>query len=274
MENPAPGPPDAPAPMEFHDVSVVYRHKPVLYGVDAVFPAGQLIGIMGPNGAGKSTMLKAALGLLPLSEGWVRLFGVPSAQAVRRVAYVPQRESVDWDYPVNVFDVVLMGRYGHLGLFRRPGKRDRELAQHCLEQVEMAGFRDRQINNLSGGQQQRVFLARALAQESELYILDEPFAGVDATTEAAIIAILRKLRDAGKTVIAVHHDLTTAADYFDRLLLLNFRVIAQGPTAEVFTTDNLQKAYGGRLHLLADMAARRAAGNLAGQERQLKNNAP
>lgn len=242
------------APLEIHDLTVSYLKKPVLWGVDIVVPAGQLVGIVGPNGAGKSTLIKACMGLLPVSSGWVKFFGQPLALAGNRVGYVPQRESVDWDFPVNVMDVVLMGRYGRLGLFRRPGAADREVARACLDKVGMLPFADRQIANLSGGQQQRVFLARALAQEADIYFMDEPFAGVDAATEAAIIAVLRELRDRGCTLLVVHHDLTTARSYFDRLLLLNMNVVAFGPTNEVFTAELLQRTYGGRLTLLAEVA--------------------
>ena len=170
------------------------------------------------------------------------------------MGYVPQRESVDWDFPVSVMDVVLMGRYGHLGLFKRPRKEDREVARECLEKVKMLPYADRQISNLSGGQQQRVFLARALAQESDLYFMDEPFAGVDAATEAAIVTILQELKDQGKTLLVVHHDLPTAKTYFDSLLLLNMRVVAFGPTEEVFNYDLLQSTYGGRLTILSEVA--------------------
>jgi manganese/zinc/iron transport system ATP- binding protein len=242
------------APLEVHDLTVAYHKKPVLWGVDLRVPAGQLIGIIGPNGAGKSTLIKASMGLLPLQSGWVRMFGKPLSEVPTRVGYVPQRESVDWDFPVNVMDVVLMGRYGRLGLLRRPSAADREVARAALDKVKMLPFAKRQIANLSGGQQQRVFLARALAQEADLYFMDEPFAGVDAATETAIIAVLRDLRDRGKTILVVHHDLPTARQYFDWLLLLNMNVIAFGPTSEVFTAELLQKTYGGRLTILSEVA--------------------
>lgn len=240
--------------LETHDLSVAYHKKPVLYGVDLAIPKGQLVGIVGPNGAGKSTLIKAVMGLLPLRSGWVEVFGQPFGKTKTQVGYVPQRESVDWDFPVNVMDVVMMGRYGKLGLFRRPKKEDREVARDCLDKVKMLPFANRQISNLSGGQQQRVFLARALAQESDLYLMDEPFAGVDAATESAIIELLKELKNRGKTILVVHHDLTTAREYFDSLVLLNMRVVAFGPTEEVFTVDQLQKTYGGRLTLLSDVA--------------------
>lgn len=241
-------------PLELHDLTVAYHRKPVLWGIDLVVPRGKLVGIVGPNGAGKSTLIKAALGLVPVSSGWVKIFGEPARRNLQRVGYVPQRESVDWDFPVTVMDVVLMGRYGHLGLVKRPSTKDREIARDCLEKVKMLPFANRQIANLSGGQQQRVFLARALAQESDLYFMDEPFSGVDAATEAAIIALLHELKDKGKTLMVVHHDLPTARNYFDMLLLLNMRVVAFGPTEEVFTYELLQQTYGGRLTILSEVA--------------------
>jgi manganese/zinc/iron transport system ATP- binding protein len=244
----------AESPLEIHDLTVAYHRKPVLWGVDLTVPAGQLIGIIGPNGAGKSTLIKACMGLLPVQSGWVKMFGQPFAKVATRVGYVPQRESVDWDFPVSVMDVVLMGRYGRLGLLRRPGKADRDLARSCLEKVQLLPYANRQIANLSGGQQQRVFLARALAQQADLYFMDEPFSGVDAATEAAIIAVLRELRDQGRTLLVVHHDLPTARQYFDRLLLLNMNVVAFGPTSEVYTPELLQRTYGGRLTILSEVA--------------------
>lgn len=246
--------PDNPPPLEVHDLTVAYQRKPVLWGIDLVVPRGKLVGIVGPNGAGKSTFIKAALGLVPLSSGWVKFFGSSDRAAMKRVGYVPQRESVDWDFPVTVMDVVLMGRYGKLGLIKRPSARDREIARDCLDKVKMLPFANRQIANLSGGQQQRVFLARALAQESDLYFMDEPFAGVDAATEAAIIALLHELKEKGKTLMVVHHDLPTARNYFDMLLLLNMRVVAFGPTENVFTYELLQQTYGGRLTILSEVA--------------------
>ena len=241
-------------PLEVHDLTVSYHKKPVLWGIDLVVPPGKLIGIVGPNGAGKSTLIKAAMGLLPLSSGWVKVFGEPVKKNLTRVGYVPQRESVDWDFPVSVMDVVLMGRYGKLGLVRRPTATDRDVARQCLDKVKMLPYANRQISNLSGGQQQRVFLARALAQESDLYFMDEPFSGVDAATESAIITLLQELKERGKTLLVVHHDLPTARNYFDMLLLLNMRVVAFGPTEQVFTNELLQKAYGGRLTILSEVA--------------------
>lgn len=247
--------------LEIHDLTVAYHKKPVLWGIDLAVPEGKLVGIVGPNGAGKSTLIKACMGLLPLASGWVKFFGETLNRVPTRVGYVPQRESVDWDFPVNVTDVVLMGRYGRLGLLRRPSKADRDIARASLEKVQMLPFADRQISNLSGGQQQRVFLARALAQEADLYFMDEPFAGVDATTESAIIVVLRELRDRGKTIMVVHHDLPTARQYFDQLILLNLRLVAYGDTADVFTSDKLQQTYGGRLSILSEVAEALGASN-------------
>ena len=242
------------APLEIHDLTVAYHRKPVLWGIDLTVERGKLIGIVGPNGAGKTTLIKAIMGLVPISSGWVKIFGESFKKNVRRVGYVPQRESVDWDFPVSVMDVVLMGRYGRLGLIKRPSKEDREVARTCLEKVNMLPFANRQISNLSGGQQQRVFLARALAQESDLYFMDEPFSGVDAATESAIVALLHELRSRGKTMLVVHHDLPTARQYFDMLILLNMRLVAFGPTSEVFTHEFLQATYGGRLTILSEVA--------------------
>jgi len=240
--------------LELHDVTVAYHRRPVLYGVDLAAPEGKLIGIVGPNGAGKSTMLKAALGIVPMGGGWVKFFGKPYDEVKKRVAYVPQRESVDWDFPVDVMDVVMMGRYGHLGVFKRPSRKDKEIARAALEKVRMLPFAKRQISNLSGGQQQRVFLARALAQEGDIYLMDEPFTGVDAATEVSIIDLLKELRDEGKTIFVVHHDLTTAEEYFDQLVLLNMRLIAYGDTKDVFNPTLLQKTYGGKLTILHEVA--------------------
>lgn len=244
--------------LELHDLTVSYAQKPVLYGIDVQVPQGSITGIIGPNGAGKSTMIRAIMGLTPLNGGWVKIFGESFLQSRHRVGYVPQREQVDWDFPVNVMDVVLMGRYGRRGWLRRVTKEDHRIAEESLEKVGMLPFRHRQIANLSGGQQQRVFLARALAQQSDLYLMDEPFAGVDATTERAIVTLLQQLQSEGKTILVVHHDLTTAKEYFDHLLLLNMRLVAFGKTEDVFTVEQLQKTYGGRLTILSDVAAKAA----------------
>ncbi len=236
--------------VEVHDLTVAYRTQPVLWDIDLQLPEGQLIAIVGPNGAGKSTLLKAMLGLVPAVTGWVQIFGETYARRRSWVGYVPQRESVDWDFPTSALDVVTMGLYGRVGWFRRPGRHHREAALACLDKVGMGDFAHRQISQLSGGQQQRVFLARALAQEARLYLMDEPFAGVDATTERAILMLLKDLRSNGRTVVAVHHDLQTVAEYFDHVVLLNMRLVAAGPVATTFTPENLQRTYGGRLTAL------------------------
>ena len=239
--------------VEFHDVTVAYGRRPVLWNVDLTIDQACLFGVIGPNGAGKSTMLKAALGLVPVVGGYVRFFGEPLARVRTRVGYVPQRETVDWDFPVTVTDVVLMGTYARLGWFRRPGRRERELAAECLDRVGLADFAGRQIGRLSGGQQQRVFLARALAQEADIYLFDEPMAGVDVRSQERIFAVLAELRDAGRLVIVVHHDLRTAAEWFDRVALVDMRLVAAGPTAEVLTPINLQRTYAGRVELLEEL---------------------
>ena len=243
-----------PAAIEVHDLTVAYRVQPVLWDVDLHLPAGKLIAVVGPNGAGKSTLLKAILGLIRPVTGWVRVFGEPYEQLRDQVGYVPQRESVDWDFPTNALDVVTMGLYGKVGWFRRPGKEQRDTATEALELVGMGDFADRQISQLSGGQQQRVALARALAQDARLYLMDEPFAGVDATTERAIFELLRTLRDRGRTVVAVHHDLQTVAEYFDHVAMINMRLVAEGPMATTFNDENLQRTYGGRLTALTRAA--------------------
>ncbi|MFG0256387.1 MAG: metal ABC transporter ATP-binding protein [Phycisphaerales bacterium JB043] len=235
-------------------MTVAYNRRPVLWDVDYDAPNASLIAIVGPNGAGKSTFLKASLGLLALASGRVEVFGKPVRAQRSRIGYVPQRESVDWDFPVSALDVVAMGRYRAIGWCRRVSRPHREAALECLERVGMREYASRQISQLSGGQQQRVFLARALAQDAELYFMDEPFAGVDAATERAIVEVLRELRGQGKTVICVHHDLQTVAEYFQHVLLLNTRVVASGPVETTFTKENLHRTYGGRLTLLDEAA--------------------
>jgi manganese/zinc/iron transport system ATP- binding protein len=242
------------APLSVHDLTVAYHRKPVLWDVDFDVPEGQLVGIIGPNGAGKSTLLKAVLDLVPKASGRVMIYGAPYAQQRQLVGYVPQRESVDWDFPVNAVDVVAMGRYGRIGWFRPVSRAHRAAALAALERVGLVEYARRQISQLSGGQQQRVFLARALAQDARLYFMDEPFAGVDAATEKAIVEILHDLRSHGKTVIVVHHDLQTVREYYDYVLLINMRIVAHGPTATTFTPENLRKTYGGRLTLLDEAA--------------------
>jgi manganese/zinc/iron transport system ATP- binding protein len=241
---------NSPPILDVHDVTVAYHRKPVLWNIDVTLREPHLVGIMGPNGAGKSTLVKAILGLVPRAGGTVRIFGQPPERVRGRIGYVPQRESVDWDFPINVLDLVLMGTYGRLGWLRRPGRSEKDWARQCLDQVGIGSLADRQIGQLSGGQQQRAFLARALAQRADLYFMDEPMAGVDAATEDAIFRLLQRLRDEGKTVIVIHHDLRTAPQYFDYMLLLNTRLVAAGPTEVVFNSETLRRTYGGRLAAL------------------------
>ncbi|QYU67804.1 metal ABC transporter ATP-binding protein [Leptolyngbya sp. 15MV] len=255
-----PGPEhSATAPLSIHSMTVAYQRRPVLWDIDYDAPANSLVAIVGPNGSGKTTLIKACLGLVPMASGSVRFWGRPLRECRRDVGYVPQRESVDWEFPVTALDVVAMGRYGMIGWGRPVGRAHLDAAMSCLDRVGMAGMADRQISQLSGGQQQRVFLARALAQEARLYFLDEPFAGVDATTERAIVDLLRGIKGQGGTVLCVHHDLQTVAEYFDHVLLLNTRLVAAGPVEVVFTRENLQRTYGGRLAPLEEAAHRAAA---------------
>lgn len=246
------------SPLLIEDVTVAYHHRPVLWNIDYQAPCSKLIAIVGPNGSGKTTLIKAILDLVPRAAGQVLIFGEPYRQQRHRVGYVPQRTSVDWDFPVSALDVVAMGMYRKIGWLRPVSRKYRDAAKQALDRVGMVDFAGRQINQLSGGQQQRVFLARALAQNADLYFMDEPFAGVDAATERAIVDILRQLRESGKTVIVVHHDLQTVHEYFDEVVLLNMRMIAAGPTADVFTTDNLRKTYGGKLALLDQLGEKMA----------------
>jgi manganese/zinc/iron transport system ATP- binding protein len=261
-DNPVSSPPPAStgaehsplSPLSIHDLTVAYHRKPVLWDVDLDVPRGRLVGIVGPNGAGKSTLIKAVLDLIPKASGRVLIFGQPYAKVRSRVAYVPQRESVDWDFPVSALDVVTMGRYGRIGWFKPVTRGHKAAALEALDRVGIASLAHRQISQLSGGQQQRTFLARALVQDADLYLMDEPFAAVDAATERAIVALLQELRSAGKTCLVVHHDLQTVREYFDHLILLNMRVVAHGPTAAVFNNENLQRTYGGKLTLLSEAA--------------------
>jgi manganese/zinc/iron transport system ATP- binding protein len=244
----------AKSPLSVHDMTVAYHRRPVLWDVDYDAPDASLIAIVGPNGAGKSTFLKACLGLIPLASGRVEIFGRPVRSQRSKIGYVPQRESVDWDFPVSALDVVCMGRYRAIGWCRRISTQHKDAALECLDRVGMQEYASRQISQLSGGQQQRVFLARALAQDATIYFMDEPFAGVDAATERAIVEVLRVLQQQGRTVICVHHDLQTVPEYFQHVLLLNTRVVAAGPVGEIFTAENLHKTYGGRLTLLDEAA--------------------
>lgn len=236
--------------IDIADLTAVYHEQPVLWDVDLTVPSGVLMAIVGPNGAGKTTLIKCVLGLIRPVAGHVQVQGASYKERRESVAYVPQRGSVDWDFPTNVLDVVEMGRYGALGWIRRPGRKERDRAMDALAKVGMSAYAGRQISQLSGGQQQRVFLARALAQDADIYLMDEPFQGVDATTERAIVELLQELRASGKTVVAVHHDLQTVAEYFDWVTLLNVRKIASGPVDDVFMEENLRLTYGGLVAVL------------------------
>ncbi len=238
-------------PLWINDLTVAYHRKPVLWDIDLSLPEGQLIAVVGPNGAGKSTLIKAILGLVPRASGLVTIYGKPYEFQRHLVGYVPQRESVDWDFPVNAMDVVAMGIYRQIGWLKPVTRQHQQKAFEELEKVGMSAYARRQISQLSGGQQQRVFLARALAQDAQLYLMDEPFAGVDVATERAIIALLKELKSAGKTCVVVHHDLQTVPSYFDHVVLLNMRIVDSGPIVEVFTEENLKKTYGGKLTLLS-----------------------
>jgi manganese/zinc/iron transport system ATP- binding protein len=235
------------APLAVRGLTVAYDRRPVLWDVAWDAPARGLVAVVGPNGAGKSTFVKAVLGLVPTVTGEVTVFGRDVRRQRRAVGYVPQRESVDWDFPVSAVEVVAMGRYGRIGWFRPVGRADREAAREALDRVGMSAFADRQIGQLSGGQQQRVFLARALAQDARVYLMDEPFAGVDAATEHAILTVLRDLDRAGRTVICVHHDLGTVRGWFDHVLMLNTRLVAAGPVETTLTDETLKATYGGRM---------------------------
>ena len=228
-----------------HDLTVAYRQKPVLWDIDLEVPSGVIMAIVGPNGAGKSTLIKSILGLIKPAAGNVQIFGKPYLQQRKIVGYVPQRSSVDWDFPTTVLDVVTMGTYGKLGWLKRPGLKEKALALDAIERVGLEEFTNRQISELSGGQQQRTFLARALVQQADVYFMDEPLQGVDAKTEKAIMNILKDLRNAGKTLVVVHHDLQTITEYFDWVALLNVRLMAYGNVKEVFTEKNLKETYGG-----------------------------
>lgn len=240
--------------LKVHNLTVSYNKRPVLWNVDFSLPEGKLIGVIGPNGSGKTTLLKSIMGLVPLSSGNVKIFDQPLDEVRQKISYVPQRESVDWDFPASVMDVVLMGRYRKSNIFRRLTRQDKQFAIEALQKVGMLEFSKRQISQLSGGQQQRVFIARSLCQKADLYIMDEPFAGVDAATESSILKLLSDLKNEGKTVIIVHHDLETAKDFFDWIVLLNTRLVASGSREEVFTSKLLQEAYGGKLTLMSQMS--------------------
>lgn len=240
--------------VEVHDLTVTYERRPVLWDVDFTLPGGIMAGIIGPNGAGKTTLIKAVMDLVVPGSGYIRMFGKSLKEVRSRVSYVPQRRTVDWDFPASVYDVVLMGTYPSLGLLKYPRKAEKELAMEALRKVELEEFKNRQISQLSGGQQQRVFLARALTQNADLFFMDEPFAGVDAATEKTIIKVLQDLTSEGKTVVVVHHDLQSVSKYFDWTLMIHSRLIASGPTSQVFTPELVEKTYGGKLDLLTEVA--------------------
>lgn len=257
--------------IETHNLTVAYNRRPVLWDIDFQIPEGQLIGVLGPNGSGKTTLLKSIMGLVQPSSGYVRLFGQSLDEVRSRISYVPQRESVDWNFPISVREVALMGRYRKDKLLGRLSREDHRLADEALEKVGMLPFADRQIAQLSGGQQQRVFVARALAQQADLYLMDEPFAGVDAASEEAILTLLQDMKQAGKTVLIVHHDLHTAHQFFDWMVLLNTRLIKCGPTPAVFTTEYLRQAYGGQLTILSQVADLVKARDFPVRERSFKD---
>ena len=244
----------APA-LLIEQLTVNYEKNPVLWEVSLEIPQGKLVGIIGPNGAGKSTLIKAALGLVKPISGLVRFFGSSIKKVRKRIGYVPQRESVDWDFPITLFDLVMMGRYGHLGILRRPKKEDRERVIRILEKVGLDKFCCRQISQLSGGQQQRAFIARALMQECDLYFMDEPFSGIDMASCETIIQLLTELRNEGKTVFIVHHDLNTVPKTFAWAILLNMRVVACGEVSAVFTPDLIKRTYGEDNRILSQVAA-------------------
>lgn len=240
--------------LSIKNLQVSYQKQKVLEDITFQVPSGSLTGIIGPNGAGKSTLIKAILQLVPKHAGSIQVYGKPYQEQKHLIGYVPQRSEVDWDFPTNALDVVLMGRYRQIGFFKRIKKAETDWAKACLDKVGMADFANRQISQLSGGQQQRVFLARALAQDASIYFMDEPFAGVDAATEKTIIGLMKEWKSSGKTAIVVHHDLQTVEDYFDRVLLLNKQPIKYGDTAAVFTLPNLERTYGGKISFLQKAA--------------------
>lgn len=241
--------------LKVDELCVNYDKTPVLWNMHCEIPEGKLVGIIGPNGAGKSTFLKALLGMVRPLSGSIAFFGEPYKKVRKRIAYVPQRSSVDWDFPITAYEVVLMGRYGKLGLFKWPKAADRHAAERALDMVGMLPYAHRQISQLSGGQQQRLFIARALLQDADFYLMDEPFAGVDMATEKAIIALMDKLKVQGKTLLVVHHDLSTVNTYFDWVIMLNTSLIAEGPVSEVFHTETIMRTYG-RSSALLDEAAK------------------
>lgn len=242
--------------LEIKNLTVSYGQHPVIRSISVPIKSKQIVGIIGPNGAGKSTLLKAIMGLLPLDSGTISIFGKSAETAKHLIAYIPQRNEVDWNFPVVVRDVVMMGRYKDIGIFKRPGKEDKDIVEKSLKDIGMEAYADRQIGELSGGQQQRVFLARALAQKTDILMLDEPFIGVDAATENSIWEMMKMLKSRGKTILVVNHDLTNMVKKYDSLLLLNQRLVAYGNPSMVFRQENINKAYGGRLTLLEEIQAK------------------
>ena len=240
--------------IEAHNLTVLYDRKPAIWNVDFKLPEGQVIGIMGPNGSGKSTLLKSIMGVVTPTTGYTKVYDQDLNQVRHKVSYVPQRQEIDWDFPASVWDIVSMGRFHVRGLFKRLTSEDNDIIQESLEKVNMLGFAKRQISQLSGGQQQRVFLARAIAQQGELFLMDEPFAGVDIATEEMIVDLLKEMKDQGKTLVIVHHDLHTAQSYFDHLVLMNTRLVACGKTSDVFTDQILTDTYGGKLTTIAKIS--------------------
>ncbi len=232
------------------NLTISYHKRPAIKGINLAVEAGNIVGVIGPNGAGKSTLFKGILGLLPADTGEVEIFGTSVKESLQRVTYVPQKEQFDWDFPINVFDLVMMGRYTHMSYFGRPSENDKIIVRESLEKIGMGNHASTQIKNLSGGQQQRVFLARALAQESDLLFLDEPFVGVDAKTEEVILQLMKELKSQGKTIMIVHHDLAKIRDYFDKLALINQTLVAYGDTEDVFTQELINRTYGGKLTIL------------------------
>ena len=240
--------------IEVHDMTVSYKNKPVLWGIDIDFPEGKFIGILGPNGVGKSTLLKAIMSTVPKKSGYVKFFGKPLNKVRKRISYVPQRQTVNWMFPANVQDIVTMGRYADMGLFKRPQVKDKRIVRESLEQVNMLSFAKQQIGALSGGQQQRVFVARALAQRADIYLLDEPLAGVDVSTSTLIFSILKEIVAQGKTVVMIHHNLEAIEKHFDHIVLLNMYVRAAGPVKEVFIPALLRETYGSQLNILSHIS--------------------
>jgi manganese/zinc/iron transport system ATP- binding protein len=249
--------------LEVEQLTVNYEKTSVLWDINFALPEKKIVGILGPNGAGKSTLLKALLGLVQPLSGHITFFGEPLSKVRQKVGYVPQRSSVDWDFPITAFDLVMMGRYGKIGLLKWASKEDKKATRAALEQVEMLSFADRQIGQLSGGQQQRLFIARALVQDADIYLLDEPFVGIDMATEKTLLRLFKTLREKGKTLLIVHHNLASTEEYFDWLIFLNTCLIASGPVSEVFNQQNVGRTYGSS-SILLDEAAIKAKNKTSG----------